>query len=169
MTARLEVWVRHDADLAIQHQGLWYVTVLQNDGSPLTFEGNAQTYLNGLARFGHWAAAVPPGFYVVVAQRWLAGGKRQETNRAVVQVGCHDDVCVLLRPVSERNRDTPLLAPPGKAPGGADDGRPDPTPEPPATCTVEVTGVVGRSSDGAQPSPSLSPGRRRAVHASPCP
>jgi hypothetical protein len=137
VTARVSVWVRDGSDLAVQDQHLWLITVVQNDGRPLVWQGEAETYSNGKAHFGHWEAEMPPGFYVISAHR-REDREVTHTNEAVVEVGCEGDVCVLLRP--DRRPRT------GEEDEGSSPGSRGRRP-PPKTCTVSIGSVTARSND----------------------
>jgi len=99
-TARLDVWVSELGDgCRIHPTRLWYVHVLQCDGS-LLVHGDT-TFTNQVTTNGHVALDVPPGQYLVVAT-WSKGNGTAEhlgnhlTHMQIVRVNCGDSACVYL-------------------------------------------------------------------------
>ncbi|GAB2994005.1 hypothetical protein [Saccharothrix stipae] len=119
MWTQLNVWVmRGENACLVDDNGNWTVFTTDAHGKPFLWKGVPYAQGLRLSQPGHLAVEIPPGAYVVWAER-EEDQATIRTHKAVVQVGFEPQVGVRLLPDVRR-------------------GDPDPH-----DCAVAITGVVG--------------------------
>lgn len=93
MAGVLEVWIAQPDNLGGVDDDRWTLSVHDAMRRPLVWQN--KQFVGLQAHHGHWAGTVPPGHYVVTAQR-RSDRDKLRTHPALVQVGCEGIACVRL-------------------------------------------------------------------------
>lgn len=126
MWPQLNVWImRPGSACRVDDSEDWTVYVADAHCDAFTWKGIAYTDGRKVGTPGHLACEIPPGTYVVWAERPEDGGTLS-TERAIAVVGCEGAACVRLLTRVEKRQP------------------PEPDPEPEPDCTIEIAGVRGR-------------------------
>jgi hypothetical protein len=94
MAVILEVWVTQPGDICAVSSEIWALSILDHHEAPLTWGEN--NYQGMPAPAGHWVGEVPPGRFIVFAERRTQDKPVIRSAPAVAQVSCGHPECVYL-------------------------------------------------------------------------